>query len=235
MSTYSTLDGIVSQYRMFYPYRVVKDLDMPETIKIGAMVVGDMDIRYPGHGMSAVKTILEHSRPEYLWSQTPTDEISSAVSQVRSKLFDDATFKEQVLSAYESQAKPSIDRFRAYERKLRELEFYTDPFMSSMSDWKNVAKIYKEYRQLDEMDRLYLLGDMPLEFVPMIDVLNNMEKRYGDLIQQDLKDVPKAVYESLGIKGDVLESDEYGFVFPYLYMVKHLQTLSEQSYFGNQN
>jgi len=229
------IDGIVREYRMYYPYRAVKDMDMAPMIKCGAMIIGDLDIRYPGYGMSAVKTILDHSRPEYLWSQTPADEISYAVSQVRSKLFNDTDFREQVLSAYESQVKPSIDRFRAYERQLREL--YTDPFISSMSDWKYVAKIYSQYRQSDkdEMDRLYLLGDMPLEFISMIDAIDSMERRYVDLIGQDLKDVPKSVYERLGIKDAGLGSDKYGILFPYLYMVKHLQTLSDQNYFGNLN
>lgn len=226
-----TIDGIVNEYRMYYPYRAVKDTDMAPMIKCGAMIIGDLDIRYPGYGMSVVKAILEHSRPEYLWTQTPTNEISYAVSQVRSKLFSDTDFREQVLSAYESQVKPSIDRFRAYERQLREL--YTDPFISSMSDWKYVANIYSQYRQLDEMDKSFLLADMPVEFASLIDSIDSMESRYGDLIGQDLKDVPKSVYEQLGMKDSELDSGKYGILFPYLYMVKHLQTLSDQNYFGN--
>jgi len=219
MSAYSTLEGIVRQHRMFYPSSAVKDMEMPEAIKLGATIVGGLDIRYPGYGMNAVRKILEHSRPEYLWSQAPADEISLAVDQVRSRLFDDVNFREQVLNAYESQVKPSINRFRAYQSQLWHLETYTDPFVSTVSDWKDIAKIYGKYRQSDEMDRLYLLGDMPLELVPMIGRIDEMERQYGDIIKQDLKDVPKAVYENLGIKDAGLDSDKYGFVFPYLYML----------------
>lgn len=230
MSGYTTIDGIVNQYRMFYPYRLIKDMDMPETVKVGAMLVGGLDIRYPGHGMSVVRKILEHSKPEYIWPQRPTDEISYAVNQVGQSLFYDRNFREQVLSAYESNAKPSIDRFRAYQSELWHLKTYLDPIISSMSDWKDVVKLYKQYRQSDEMDRLFLLADMPLELVPMIEAIDSMERRYGDLIGQDLKDVPKSVYEQLGIKDTGLDSEKYGILFSYLYMLKSSQTLSEQSY-----
>jgi len=208
---------------------------MPDHIKIGTMLVGSLDIRYPGYGMSVVNKILEHSRPEYIWPRRPTDEISYAINQVGQSLFYDRKFREQVLNAYESNAKPAIDRFRTYQSELWHLKTYTDPFISSMSDWKSVAKLYSQYRQADEMDRLFLLFDMPLELVPMIESIDNMEKRYGDLIEQDLKDVPKSVYEQLGIKDAVLDNEKYGLLFPYLYMIKDLQTILDKSDFGNLN
>lgn len=233
MSGYTTIDGIVNQYRMHYPYKLIKDMDMPETVKVGAMLVGGLDIRYPGHGMSAVRKILEYSRPEYIWQQKPTDEISYAVNQVGRNLFNDRNFREQVLNAYESQAKPFIDRFRAYESDLWHLKTYLDPVISSMSDWKETAKIYKQYRQSGEMDRLLLLADIPLELVPVIESIDNMEKRYGDLIEQDLKGVSKSVYEQLGVKDAPLDSDKYGTLFSYLYMIKHLKSISDKNDFDN--
>jgi hypothetical protein len=212
---------------MYYPYRAVMNLNVPAIMRFGMMVVGQLDLRYsPCHDMSVVRRIFEVSPPRYFRLRNINDPVTNAWNVVQDMLFNNMAFREQVLANYEMAVKPNIERHKAYNRELEELTSLSIPFEFSLDALDELTDAYAIYRRLNEAERqFYLLGLNPV-YAYVIQSMDHMEQLYPDLIEQDLRNVPNRVYNSMGLGRYELMENEFGVLFPYIHLVNRAKLLT---------